>query len=188
MSIHQQLFASSWCRGCEPVHTGRLLTVWYDPRSGLTVITTTSPKNFDLVRSYGADEVFDYHDPECGKKIRQRTNNSIRYVLDCISTKSSFGITAEALSSDTSKGELQMLALLPPEGWERSDVNARWMLAYTSFGEPFNKFGADWPVKPDHYDFGCKFWALSGEYIASGKIKPHPIEIRQGGFEKIAEG
>ena len=29
-------------------------------RSGLTVITTASPRNFDFVKSLGADHVFDY--------------------------------------------------------------------------------------------------------------------------------
>lgn len=59
-------------------------------RSGLTVIGTSSPRNFDLVKSYGADAVFDYSDPEtCAKNIREYTNNSLKYAFDCISEHSS---------------------------------------------------------------------------------------------------
>ena len=58
--------------------------------SGLTVITTCSPRNFDLVKKYGADAAFDYSNAdECAKNIRDYTNNNLRYAFDCISEKGS---------------------------------------------------------------------------------------------------
>lgn len=156
-------------------------------RSGLTVLTTASPKNFDLVKSRGADEVFDYNDPECAAKIRSHTKNSLRYVLDCISTESSFKICAAALSSDSSK-ELDCVALLPLETWPREDVNARPVLAYTSFGEEFSKFGATFPPLEDHYNLSVKFWALHAKLMAEGKIKPHPVTVREGGLQGVPKG
>ena len=34
-------------------------------RSGYNVVSTSSPRNFDLVKAYGADVVFDYNSPTC---------------------------------------------------------------------------------------------------------------------------
>ena len=159
------------------------------PRSGLTVIATTSETNFSLVKSFGASAVFDYRDPDCGRKIREFTNNSLRYVFDCISIESSFRIDAAALSSDSSQ-ELHCLALLPPDSWpaERKDVNVRWILAYTSFGEAFSEPGTDWPVIPEHYEMGVKFWKLNAEFLKEGKVKPHPVTVRDGGLLMLPDG
>ncbi|KAK2591237.1 hypothetical protein QQS21_011079 [Conoideocrella luteorostrata] len=37
--------------------------------AGYEVLSTASPKNFDLVRRLGAREVFDYHDPGCADAV-----------------------------------------------------------------------------------------------------------------------
>ncbi|TQV90537.1 zinc binding enoyl reductase [Cordyceps javanica] len=52
--------------------------------SGYRVVTTCSPKNFELVEKYGAEKAFDYHSPTCGDDIRNYTENSLEYVLDII--------------------------------------------------------------------------------------------------------
>lgn len=158
-------------------------------RSGLTVITTASPKTFSLVSSYGADAVFDYRDPECGSKIRAFTNNSLRYVFDCISVESSFKIDAAALSSNSGQ-ELHCLALLPPDSWpsERKDVNVRWMLAYTSLGEEFFDYGTAWPVVPERYQTGVKFWELNARLLGNREVKLHPITVKDVGLLLLPEG
>ncbi|KAL8991853.1 MAG: hypothetical protein Q9188_007687, partial [Gyalolechia gomerana] len=168
--------------------------------SGLEVLTTCSPKNFPLAESYGATATFSYHDADCGAQIRAHTQNKLRYVFDCISTESSYAIDAEALSSDPNstvpqneQGDKQLhcLALLPPDSFpaERAkEVDVRWLLAYTSFGEEFFKFGATWKVEPEHYEMGVRFWALHGRYLAEGKVRPHPVTVREGGLGSVPEG
>ncbi|CAI5758582.1 unnamed protein product [Candida verbasci] len=56
----------------------------------LKVITTASPKNFKLVKSYGADYVFDYNDPNVVDKIKEIGQNRIKFGLDIIATKQTF--------------------------------------------------------------------------------------------------
>ncbi|KAL9037251.1 MAG: hypothetical protein Q9180_003826 [Flavoplaca navasiana] len=165
------------------------LAIQYAKLSGLMVITTASPKNYSLVKSCGADAVFDYHDPDCGSKIRAFTNNNLRHVFDCISIESSYRIDAAALSSDSTQ-ELHCLALLPTDSWpaERQDVNVRWMLAYTSFGEEFFKFGATYPANAEHYDMGVRFWKLNARFLEEGKVKTHPVTVKDGGLLKLPEG
>jgi NADPH:quinone reductase-like Zn-dependent oxidoreductase len=48
------------------------------------VIATCSPHNFDLVKSRGADEVFDYHDlGACAENIRSSVGSSLKYAYVC---------------------------------------------------------------------------------------------------------
>ncbi|KAF7719429.1 Zinc-type alcohol dehydrogenase [Penicillium ucsense] len=51
--------------------------------SGFNPITTCSPKNFELVRSFGATQVFDYHQDTVTDDIRVYTRKSLKNVLDC---------------------------------------------------------------------------------------------------------
>lgn len=64
---------------------------------GLRVIATCSPRNFDLVKSYGADVCFDYNSPTCGPDIRAFTHDALDYALDCITVDSSLKICYQAL-------------------------------------------------------------------------------------------
>lgn len=165
------------------------LAIQYAKLSGLTVVTTASPKNFDLVKSRGADAVFDYHDPECGQKIREYTNNSLQYVLDPICTEASFKICAEALpSAEDAKGELKLVALLPLDKWPRTDVNATVLLCYTTFGEAFSKYGQDFPAIKECWEYGEMFWKLTNTLLKAGKIKNHPVLLRPNGFQGVSAG
>ncbi|KAI9742876.1 MAG: hypothetical protein M1818_003605 [Claussenomyces sp. TS43310] len=163
------------------------LAIQYAKLSGLTVVTTASPKSFDLVKSRGADVVFDYHDADCAEKIRAYTHNALHYVLDTISTESSFKICADALPKESTE-ELKLAALLPLTAWPRDDVNAQSVLAYTTFGEAFTKFGMDFPPIKEHFEFGEMFWKLNAKLLAEGKIKPHPVSVQAGGLQGVPAG
>jgi NADPH:quinone reductase-like Zn-dependent oxidoreductase len=139
------------------------------------------------VKSRGADAVFDYHDPDCAQKIRDYTKSSLHYVLDCISTEASYKIIAEALP-ETSETPMQVVTLLPTDAWPRKDVEATAVLAYTTLGKAFTKFGIDFPAIPAHFDFGVMFWKLSNKLLAEGKVKPHPVVLREGGLGGIPNG
>ncbi|KAF7508437.1 hypothetical protein GJ744_009290 [Endocarpon pusillum] len=163
------------------------LAIQYAKHSGLEVITTASPQNFDLVKSRGADVVFDYNDPECGQKIREYTKNSLCYVFDCVSTAASYKLVAQAFPTKSAE-TLHLVTLLPPDGWTRIDVQTHTLLAYTTFGEAFSKFGMNFPPLEEHFKFGKIFWKLTAQLVAEGQIKPHPVTIRKGGFHGVVSG
>jgi len=50
--------------------------------AGYHVITTASEKNFDLVRSLGAAEVFDYKAEDVVQQLNSSTKNRLRYAFD----------------------------------------------------------------------------------------------------------
>ncbi|KAL5372953.1 hypothetical protein PMIN02_012516 [Paraphaeosphaeria minitans] len=163
------------------------LAIQYAKLSGCTVVTAASPENYELLKSRGADAVFDYHDPECARLIKEYTEGELYYVLDCISTEQSYKLVAEALP-ETPQKEVRVVALLPTDTWPRKDITATAILAYTSFGKPFTKFGIDFPEIPPHFEYGVMFWKLSQKLLAEGKVKPHPVALRKGGLAGIAGG
>lgn len=135
---------------------------------------------------------FDYHDPSCGEQIRKYANSSLHYILDTISTEESFKICAEAFPPPGStNGELKLVGLLPVDIFPRKtepNVTATATPAYTTFGEAFSKFGIDFPAIKEHFDFGKTFWELNEKLLAEGKIKPHPVIVKNGGLAGIPDG
>ncbi|KAH8426388.1 zinc-binding alcohol dehydrogenase family protein [Aspergillus melleus] len=159
------------------------LAIQFAKLSGYTVLTTCSPHNFDLVKSLGADAVFDYNDPNVAAEIRKYTNNNLKYVFDTISVESSAKFCDEALS--TEGGEYSALLVVKIE---RENVNDRWTLGYTILGEAF-KFGdIPFPAKPEDMEFAKKFWATAEQLLAQGKVKPHPLKVNPGGLRGVLDG
>jgi NADPH:quinone reductase-like Zn-dependent oxidoreductase len=151
------------------------------------VITTCSPKNFDLVRQRGAAAVFDYHDPECGKKINAYTNNALKYAWDTFSTDETAKICAEALTSET--GVAHYGAILNPEfPRTNDDVKYTHTLAYTGVGEEFEKFGTKFPADDTRFQFQVKWVAEAEKFLADGTVKVHPVSLRKDGLAGALEG
>lgn len=99
--------------------------------SGLRVITTASPKNFDLLKSFGADEVYDYRDPDVSKKIRESTGNKLTKAVDCVSEKGTVGFISEALS----ESEGGTIAVILGNESPRENVKVVPSLAYDLSGK-----------------------------------------------------
>ncbi|KAK8249448.1 chaperonin 10-like protein [Phyllosticta capitalensis] len=163
------------------------LAIQFAKLSGLDVITTCSPRNFDLVKSLGASAAFDYNSPTCAADIRAHTENSLYFAFDCISEGSSPQICADALSTETSSQKPAYSALLTVK-FPRQDIDHRYTLGYTVVGEEFTKFGHNFPAKKEDYEFGKMFWALSQKLLEEGKFRVHQPDIREGGLEGVLEG
>ena len=82
-------------------------------RCGLRVITTCSPKNFELAKGYGADECVDYHSPTCGPDIRAMTGNALDYALDCVTGEGTMKICYQALGR--CGGKCRISSFLPDD-------------------------------------------------------------------------
>lgn len=68
--------------------------------AGLKVITSASPKHFDRLKALGADQVYDYNDPEVASNIRNATGNTLKYAIDCISEASTIQKVIDSLSEE----------------------------------------------------------------------------------------
>ncbi|KAL2192822.1 putative zinc-binding oxidoreductase ToxD [Corynascus similis CBS 632.67] len=157
--------------------------------SGFKVITTCSPRNFDLVKALGADEVFDYSSPTVGSDIRAYTNNKLRYAWDTVGAEQ---VCADALSSEPSseKHPIKYATIVrTPDNFPRQDVQTSVTIAYTVSGEPARVFGGviTLPARPEDFAFAKRWGATAARLFADKKVIPHPVEVR-GGLQDITQG
>ncbi|KAI3397949.1 hypothetical protein diail_10025 [Diaporthe ilicicola] len=170
-----------------------ILGVQFAKLSGLTVLTTASPHNFEYLKSLGADAVFDYHTPveELAKEIKSHTDNKLTLAWDCSPTPESTQLSALAMS-DSQPGVYGALLPVKDETLKaiNSNVSGGFTMGYTVFGEAFSRSGRDYPAKPEDAAFGEAFWQLSGDLLAQGKFKVARMSVNQGGegLEGVLKG
>ncbi|KAF2277950.1 oxidoreductase [Westerdykella ornata] len=161
--------------------------------SGFEVLTTCSPRNFDYVKSLGADHVFDAYDPDVGKKIREFTNNKLYYVWDCVGENGSIEQSGDALATEAPPGqEVRYGNILNPEAKQRDGVICTWSVGYSALGEEWAigwKGGRETvPGKPEHYEWSSKWVDFVEQLLKDGKFKPHRQDVRGGGLNGVLDG
>ncbi|OJD28899.1 zinc-binding oxidoreductase [Diplodia corticola] len=162
------------------------LAIQFAKLSGCTVLTTCSPRNFELVRRLGADHVFDYNAPGVGAAIRKAAGeDGLAHVFDCVSQPASAAICADAFGA--AGGKYSALLYLDGE-FPREDVEVETTMAYTAMGEEFRKGTKTTPARPQDLEFATRFWKVAGELLEQGKVKPHPPQVREGGLGGILDG
>lgn len=158
-------------------------------RSGYKVVTTASPSNHEFVRALGADEVFDYNDPTCGQKIRELTNNNLRYCFDTISLAASATICAAALSSHSPPDRKCRYGILGAVESPRADIEVTRTLMYTIFNETFHhQFGKEFPASQEDFEFARMFMGRVQQFLQEGQIKPHPEKVGAEGLAGVLRG
>jgi len=127
--LHQSLELPSPFEAIRPHDSQRAILIWGGASSvgqytiqfakfgGLRVLTTASPKNFDLVRGLGADEVFDYRDEGVVEKIRAAAGNALDIAIDTVSE----GKTAEQVTGAIGNKGGKVAIILPYQS-PRPDV------------------------------------------------------------------
>lgn len=159
------------------------LAIQFAKLSGYKVLTTCSPHNFDLVKSLGADEVYDYKDANSAASIRKSTNNNLKLVMDCIAVEASAAFCDNALS--TEGGEYSALLNVKIE---RANVNDRFTVAYTTLGEAFDFGDMPCPAKPEDREHAEKFIVIAQSLLEQGKIKVHRPRVSKDGLKGVLEG
>jgi NADPH:quinone reductase-like Zn-dependent oxidoreductase len=154
---------------------------------GLIPITTCSPNNFDLVKSYGAEAVFDYKSPTCAEDIRKYTTNDLEYAVDCITQESSMKICYAAIGR--AGGYYTALDPFPEHLQTRKIIKPDWILATRIGG-----LACTWPApyaseaEPKYLEWSAPLYEDIQKVFDQGKIRPHPIVTSPGGFEALLEG
>lgn len=136
-----------------------------------------------MVKSLGADQVFDYREAGIGQKLREATNGSISLVLDCVSLEETAKICAEAIGAQGGK----YISLLGPN-CPRSDVESIFFLAYSVSGEAYIFEDEHWPVVPEYRLRQENFAPIADQLWAEGKYKPNRQRLEKGGLLGAIEG
>jgi len=171
------IYGGSTTSGCLGIQFAKL--------AGYKVIVTCSPKNNELVKSRGADEVFDYHDPEWPSKVRKLTDNKLKNVWDTIYEAKQ---CCEALSTEDEGCHFASCLWSEDEPFPRKGVKESYTLMYTMFGETFNKYGDAWPASKEDWEWSKMWMDLTEKLVAEGKIKAHPKRLEEGGLGGILKG
>ncbi|PGH05333.1 hypothetical protein GX51_03054 [Blastomyces parvus] len=161
------------------------LAIQFAKLSGYTVLTTCSPQNFSYVTDLGADAVFDYHDENAGKKIREYTNNTLHLVYDTIASRESAAVCSDALSSQP--GGKYMATQFPQ--LERADIESSVLVVYTAINEEFRVGAHVFPASRDDFEFAKRFGDIAEKLIGDGKVRAHRVLTdEEGGLEAITDG
>lgn len=176
------------------IHGGSTATgiygIQFAKLSGLKVIATASPHNFDYLKSLGADAVFDYKSPTAASDIRSHTDNALKLAWDC--TGSGAALIAGSLS--TEGGKYASIQPVPKSDVEAINPNVdgpHATLMYSIFGEPISKQeGVVKPAEPEEFEFAKKFWEITRELLQDGKLKAPRVILNKGGdgFEGVLKG
>ncbi|KAL4245995.1 zinc-containing alcohol dehydrogenase family protein [Abortiporus biennis] len=155
--------------------------------AGYQVVTTTSPKNFDLCKSLGADAIFDYKDPEVSSKIKAVTKDTLHHVFDTICT-----LQTQTLAMKTfAPGPGKLIVIQPPQPDAqilREDVQIDHVLIYTALGRDFVLFGKFYPAAPEDRVHMVQFLKKVPALVEKGLVKPNPVKLWEGGLASINDG
>ncbi|KAG7120387.1 Hps1-dma1 cluster oxidoreductase toxD like protein [Verticillium longisporum] len=136
--------------------------------AGYKVITTASSRSADLVKSYGADAIFDYNKPNVAKEIGPSTE-----------------ICTEILRNSGGK----VVILLPNGKSKVPGVTLELIMAYTLMGKAFQwlpPVGPKFEASPTDRAGLARFYKSLPELTAT--LKPVPVSVSEGGFTEILAG
>jgi NADPH-dependent curcumin reductase CurA len=147
--------------------------------SGLRVIATSSPANFELVKSMGAEEVFDYRSASAASDIvasLQQPDTEFAGVYDAISESSSFSMVKSIVETLQSKAPIAVV--MPCAADMASEwYNPQFLMGFQILAPPHQHIG--------EYIFG----EFLPEALEKGVMQAKPdAEVVGKGLESVQHG
>jgi NADPH:quinone reductase-like Zn-dependent oxidoreductase len=139
-------------------------TAQFAKLSGFRVWTVCSPRNFEMVKSYGPDRVWDYHTPGVEEEIKAEAAKygGIDKCIDCISTEQSGEFCEKILSPNAIYS-----AIGPFTKIKREDVRVVFTLGYSFLGDLWSQFGKVNEVSKEDHEAAIEFSRIADELFAS---------------------
>ncbi|KAG0130061.1 chaperonin 10-like protein [Tuber indicum] len=155
--------------------------------SGFRIVATASKRNHELVRSLGAEYVFEYRDiDECIKNVKSVVGDDLRYAHDSICQGDSTRIVLDCISSRG--GKVSCTVPVPPEKVTRTDVQMLSIDAFAIPGLAYSFMGNEYPADPTSKALIKKFSPIFERLLADGAFKLQGIREIPGGLEGVKEG
>ncbi|KAJ5458407.1 hypothetical protein N7475_009795 [Penicillium sp. IBT 31633x] len=152
---------------------------------GLRVITTCSPHNADLVRSFGAKYVFDYNDPKVIEKITEVAPD-VQYVFDTIGSTNSSALSSRAFGDQ--KG---YLCTVRPGKANTEHVTAKThvtdVLVWTAFLKNHSYGTFHWPASKEDHELAGELFENLPSWLEQGRVKPNKAKALLG-LDSVAQG
>jgi NADPH:quinone reductase-like Zn-dependent oxidoreductase len=154
--------------------------------AGLRVVTTCSPHSNDLVKSYGADEVYNYKDKSSIQKIKT-AHPDLALAFDGFAGEGSNDFCCNVVANKNGK----VVSLDPTAKSSVKGVEFETMIMYTVFGRAFQlvpPIGPKFPFKSKDRAGLVKFYSTLPKLVEEQKLRAPPIKLRGTGFDRIEEG
>lgn len=139
------------------------------------------------MRRYGAEEVFDYNDPQCAQNIKQYTRNALAHILDPFTDAKSIALCYGAMGR--AGGRYACLEMYPDYVLDRKSIKVGFVMGPALLG---HALGLDYGYERDEdlemRAFGVRWYQSLQRLLEWGKLKPHPLRELNGGFEGVMEG
>lgn len=153
------------------------LSISYAKQAGYTVISTSSPHNFAILKECGADHIFDHSDPATVEKIQSLF--PVDYWFDTIALKDSVST---------------ILKILAPEGKPATKAHILTLLPSVMFGikefpegitVQFHQFSTHAPANVDWHKHFLAQGGFMEKAIKQGILKGVPADI-VGGLDSVS--
>jgi NADPH:quinone reductase-like Zn-dependent oxidoreductase len=170
------VYAGSTCAGLSVIQLAKAY--------GWKVVTTASPHSFELVKSYGADAVYNYRDEHVVSEIA-RSYPNIGLAVDCFSEGKSTKICDTVIGT---KGG-QVVTLLPSTKPTIPTIKHEFIMAYTVFGHEFHwlpPVGPMFAAVPSDREMLVRFY--EGLPRLTNVLRPLPVTLETGGMDAILPG
>ncbi|CCE66340.1 hypothetical protein TPHA_0P01830 [Tetrapisispora phaffii CBS 4417] len=153
------------------------------------IVVVASKKHEEMLKSFGADEVYDYHDENIAQVIKSKYPN-IQHAIDTVSTEQTFSTTYKCVDDVNPVSLMQLLFLsendIPVED-RKPNVKVLSTMIYKVCGMDIRmadfKFPKDVTYRKDTFEF-VKFIR---PYVQNGEIKHMPVKVFDNGLEDIPE-
>lgn len=151
------------------------------------IIVVASRKHKQQLKSYGADELFDYHDKDVVEQIKSKYKD-LPYLIDAVSAPESFVNVYRLGNSDKPTKLIQLTSMseeIIPEKERNPHVTVEGAILYlvTGLEVPFGRFTV--PANPAYREAAIKFVHFIEPKVADGEINHIPLQIFHNGLEDV---
>ncbi|EAW12250.1 zinc-binding alcohol dehydrogenase family protein [Aspergillus clavatus NRRL 1] len=152
---------------------------------GFDVVTTCSPRNAALIRSYGAKHVFDYSDDKVAAKIRE-VAPSLKHIFDTIGSTTSSVTASLALCKEGGD-----LCTVQPGKANTEGVAAGTrvtdVLVWMAFLKDQIHNGLKWPASKENHELASELFEKLLGWLEQGTIRPNSVKLLHG-LDAVEEG
>ncbi|KAF6828330.1 Zinc-type alcohol dehydrogenase-like protein C2E1P3.01-like protein 4 [Colletotrichum plurivorum] len=153
---------------------------------GFKVITTCSPRHFDLVKRLGAAHAFNYCEVDVVDHIKKAAPG-IEYVFDTIGNELSSSLASLAIGENGGT-----LCTVRPGKAHTAGVTKRTkvtdVLVWTAFLKDHRYGSFHWPAHEADHKLGAEFFEKLPRWVEVGKIKPNTPKVIPGGLDGVPKG
>ncbi|CAI4640657.1 AHG_G0039020.mRNA.1.CDS.1 [Saccharomyces cerevisiae] len=167
---------------------GKSLIQLANKLNGFTkIIVVASRKHEKLLKEYGADELFDYHDIDVVEQIKHKYNN-ISYLVDCVANQNTLQQVYKC-AADKQDATVVELTNLTEENVKkenrRQNVTIDRTRLYSIGGHEVPFGGITFPADPEARRAATEFVKFINPKISDGQIHHIPSRVYKNGLYDV---